>query len=265
MEENMKRFFVALFGLLMLCSQAFAGGFNGIWWNKSESGWGINFSQQAEVIFASMFVYRATGQPVWYVATMRSTAAVPGTFSGDLYETTGPYFGAASFNPGNVTARRAGTMGFTSSSGINGTLSYNVDGVVVTKVIEPQPLATIALASTYAVTLIGAPQNNCPMSQNLAGASRVLLSGNSFQLQNAAGQAICSATGAYTQAGDRYVFLANNPSCLVGSGIFTVIDLKGEGIAAVINTVAFLTGVISIQNSAQTCSNTHLMAGVNLN
>ena len=261
----MKRISVALVGLLMFCSQAWAGGFNGIWWNKSESGWGINFSQQADVIFASMFVYRATGQPVWYVATMRSTAAAPGTFGGDLYETTGPYFGAASFNPGSVTARRVGTMGFTSSSGINATLSYNVDGVPVTKSIEPQPLATIALASTYGVTFIGAPQNNCPMNQNLASASRAVLSGNSFQLQNSSGQTLCAATGAYTQAGDRYVFVANNPSCLVGSGILTIIDLKGEGIAAVINSVAFLTGVISIQNSTQTCSNTHVMAGVNLN
>ncbi len=260
----MKRISIALAGLLMFCSQAFAGSLNGIWWNKNESGWGVNFSQQADVIFASMFVYRANGQPVWYVATMRSTVSAAGTFSGDLYETTGPYFGAGNFNPGSVVARRVGTMGFTTASGVSGTLTYNVDGIFVTKTIEPQPLAQILIGATYAATIQGVPQNSCPMIQNPAGATRVVLSGTTFQLQNSLGQTLCTASGGYTQAGDRFTFVASNPSCLSGSGTMVVLDLKGEGIAAVINSVAFLTGAITIQNTAQTCSSLYLMAGVNL-
>ncbi|HET9765154.1 MAG TPA: hypothetical protein VFR50_16645, partial [Casimicrobiaceae bacterium] len=58
-----------------------------LWWADppfSESGWGIEFVQRDSVIFATMFVYDATGAPTWYVATMDPIAPGSTVWSGDL-------------------------------------------------------------------------------------------------------------------------------------------------------------------------------------
>lgn len=261
----MKRLIFALIALLMYGTQAFAGNLGGIWWNKNESGWGVNFSQQADVIFASIFVYRPSGQPVWYVSTMRSTTNAPGTFGGDLFETTGLYFGAGPFIPSAVSARRVGAMNFVATSGTSGTLNYTVDGVSITKSIEPQPLAPSILNGTYAATILGLSSNNCPLTASPANANRVTISNNNtFQLSTSSGQAICSGTGTFTQAGERYTFVANNPSCLTGGGTLTLLDLKTDGIAAISNVNEFVTGVIVIVNSNRTCDSSFFFAGVNV-
>jgi hypothetical protein len=266
-----KQFRIGLAGLLMFCSQvmfssqAFAGSISGIWWNKNESGWGINFSQQSATVFASMFVYRANGQPVWYVSTMRNTSTAAAAFSGDLFETTGPFFGAGAFNPAGVVARRVGTMSFTATPPYNGTLSYNVDGVAVTKIIEPQPLSGTPLASTYSVTMAASPSNSCPILNNPNLASRVILGTNSVQFLNATGQVICSASGGYAQSGPQYTFVGNNPTCLSGTGSLVILDLKGEGIVGVSNVPVFLSGAAVIQNTAGSCASIYYMAGINLN
>src|SRR5262245_48125844 len=69
-----------------------------LWWIPTESGWGIQFVQEENTIFATMFVYGPNRQPTWYVATMAKT---PGKFvwSGTLYATTGPSFAAMPFDP----------------------------------------------------------------------------------------------------------------------------------------------------------------------
>lgn len=261
----MRRFLLALAALSFFCTQAFAGSINGIWWNKNESGWGINFSQQSTTVFASMFVYRANGQPVWYVSTMQVSAASAAAFSGDLFETTGPYFGGGAFNPAGVVARRVGTMNLTVNPPYAGTLTYNVDGVAVTKIIEPQPLAPTPLASTYGVTTAAPAGNNCPISNNPNLANRVVLGTNSVQFLNATGQPICSATGGYTQSGPLYTFVGNNPTCLTGTGTLVILDLKGEGVVGITNAPLFMSGVAVIQNSAASCTSVYFMSGVNLN
>jgi hypothetical protein len=55
------------------------------------------------------------------------------SWSGDLYTTTGPWFGSVPFNPALVTPRKVGTMTWVSTSVTTGNLSYTVDGVAVAK------------------------------------------------------------------------------------------------------------------------------------
>ena len=46
--------------------------FQGLWWNapaESESGWGINFAHQGDVIFATWFTYDASGKAWWLSMT----------------------------------------------------------------------------------------------------------------------------------------------------------------------------------------------------
>src|SRR2546421_1498098 len=88
--------FASLLAVNGLCqphvyATAYATDFSDLWWIPSESGWGIQFVQQHNVIFGTTFIYGPGGQPIWYVATMPWVG--PGAFSGALYVTQGPYFG----------------------------------------------------------------------------------------------------------------------------------------------------------------------------
>src|SRR5690606_32175309 len=39
----------------------------GLYYNPSESGWGINVSQQGDIAFATLFTYDTDGAPLWLV------------------------------------------------------------------------------------------------------------------------------------------------------------------------------------------------------
>ena len=60
---------------------AAATNYQDIWWAGSsanpgtEQGWGINFAQQGDVVFASWFTYDQDGTPLWLVATLGEARA----------------------------------------------------------------------------------------------------------------------------------------------------------------------------------------------
>ena len=106
-----------------------------LWWNPLESGWGLSVTHQSDVMFLAWYVYGGSGRPVWYVA---SSCQVVGTgCSGSLYRTTGPPWGPA-FDSSRVRAIASGTVQLTFSDPNTGVLSYTVDGVSGTKVIQRQ-------------------------------------------------------------------------------------------------------------------------------
>ena len=119
-------------------SRASATNYQDLWWNRAESGWGLNLTHQGNTLFGTLFTYAATGQGLWLV--MPAGVRQPdGSFQGALYRTTGPAFNAVPFTPigaGNIT--EVGTMRLRFSSGETGTLDYSVDGASVTKAIERQ-------------------------------------------------------------------------------------------------------------------------------
>ena len=130
---------------------SFSTNFSDLWWIPAESGWGANVTQQADVMFVTIFVYGPSGLPTWYVATLNYTTAAPDgslIFVGDLYTTTGPWFGTF-FNPALVTSRKVGTATFRAAFVAQATLTYTVDGTVVTKEIERQTLRADDMSGTY--------------------------------------------------------------------------------------------------------------------
>ena len=129
----------------------FSNDITDLWWNENESGWGINIIQQSNILFATLFVYDTTGNAHWYVASsMTGNDVAPYTFSGRLYETTGPAFSAPSFDPAAVTRRDVGPISFQFTPPNTGTLTYSVDGVNVSKQVTRQTWRANNLAGTFA-------------------------------------------------------------------------------------------------------------------
>ena len=64
--------------------------YHGLWWNSpagSESGWGINFAHQGNLLFATWFTYDASGKGLWLSMT---ASKLDNTYIGTLYQTGGP-------------------------------------------------------------------------------------------------------------------------------------------------------------------------------
>jgi len=137
-------------------SAVVATNYEGLWWNSpagSESGWGINFEHQGDIIFATWFTYDATGKGWWL--TMIASKTAPGTYSGSLFQTKGPAFNAVPFTPAQVTPTQVGTGTLTFGDANNGTFAYTVNGISQVKSITRQvfgPLPTCATAANLAAT-----------------------------------------------------------------------------------------------------------------
>jgi matrixin len=135
--------------------------YQGLWWNapaESESGWGINFAHQDDVIFATWFTYDVNGKGRWL--TMQAERTAPNAFVGPLYESRGPPFNAVPFNPNAKVSTLVGSGTLTFSDVTNGTFASTVNGIQQTKAVTRQvfgPLPTctsdaqanLALATNY--------------------------------------------------------------------------------------------------------------------
>ena len=105
-----------VFGTLPSCAfgtqanLALATNYQDMWWAAPagvESGWGINFSHQGDIIFGTWFTYDRDNAPLWLSITASKTGAA--TYSGTLYRTTGPAFDAVPFDPASVAATPVGS------------------------------------------------------------------------------------------------------------------------------------------------------------
>jgi hypothetical protein len=137
---------VALIRIAPAGASAVAPDQSDIWWKASESGWGMQLAHRGQVIFATVYLYDAQGKPTWITAALRPAGAA---WVGDVYVTTGPWFGAPSFDANAVTRRVAGTMTWSSADATSGTITYSVDGVSVTKQMVRQPLDNDTYAGRY--------------------------------------------------------------------------------------------------------------------
>ena len=99
--------------------------YSDIWWNSSESGWGMVITQQYGVMFLAWYVYDSGGNPVWYVAP--DCVVVGSSCSGTAFSTTGPPLGPT-FNPSSVHATSVGTITVNFSDANNASVSYTING-----------------------------------------------------------------------------------------------------------------------------------------
>ena len=132
-------------------AQALAPNFEGSWWTApagSESGWGLNFAHQGDVIFATVFTYDATGKTWWL--SMTANRIGNNVFSGTLYETRGPAFNTVPFDSKAVAYHAVGTGTLDFSDANNGTFSYNVNGIAQSKPITRTVFGNLPICTASA-------------------------------------------------------------------------------------------------------------------
>ncbi|MFZ3322000.1 MAG: hypothetical protein WA190_06475 [Usitatibacter sp.] len=118
----------------------------GLWWNApagSESGWGINLTQQGDTLFATWFTYDSDGSGLWLVMPNGAKTA-SNTYTGPLYRTTGPAFSASPWLAAGVASTAVGTATFTFIDANTGTFAYAVNGFSQTKSIVRELFFTTA-------------------------------------------------------------------------------------------------------------------------
>jgi hypothetical protein len=210
--------------------------FSDLWWNRNESGWGANVAHQDEVIFMTLFVYGVDQRVRWYVASGMSSqgGADSATFFGPLYETVGPYLGDSIFDPGRVGVRNVGDAILRFHTVTNGTLTYSVDGVFVSKPVERQTFRANDLTGSYTGAELGTAtgctvgsggfENAASMSVTHAGNAISIVSDLSSTLS-------CTYAGTYSQAG-RMGQILGTMACTNGaSGSFTAVEVEASYLA----------------------------------
>lgn len=220
-------------------ANTFSNDVTDLWWNPNESGWGVNFIQQSNVVFATFFIYDSNGQPHWYVASDMRAASVPSdrpyVFSGALYETSGPAFSAASFNPGAVARRQVGTATFEFMPPATGRLDYTIDGVAVSKQVTRQTWVANNMSGRYAAWHITQKVTSAPSGCNPATGVQafddVTVSQNLTNFTMTATRSTpptehCDFAGTYSQAGHMGAVDGAFSCTGGGNGSFTLRELE---------------------------------------
>ncbi|HXX84512.1 MAG TPA: hypothetical protein VEN29_11055 [Casimicrobiaceae bacterium] len=200
-----------------------------LYWNPNESGWGLQVVQESDVLFVTLYVYDP-GNPIWYTATGIAQTNSNTVWVGDLYRTTGPAFSDPVFDPTSVTSTKVGTLTFSLMTVNTATLTYSVNGVVVTKQIQRQTLKNDTYGGTYVgqfknvLTCNDATKNGTVI---IPATLTVVHSGTSaFTMIATESSATCTYTGTYAQTGRSGNVNSGTYSCSDGtSGTFNSFEM----------------------------------------
>ena len=76
-----------------------------MWGTPGEPGWGMQINDQGTIPYVTLFVYNAAGQPTFYATYL--THPSDAVWTGDLFETHGPYFGSALYDVSTPSTAQA--------------------------------------------------------------------------------------------------------------------------------------------------------------
>jgi uncharacterized protein (DUF1800 family) len=107
-----------------------------LYWNPSESGWGLAINHHGDDIFAVWYTYGDDGEPLWLVLPGgRFTSA--NTFTGKLYTTRGTPFNATRFDPRSTQVTEVGTATLEFRGNVV-QFTATVNGTTITKTVSRQ-------------------------------------------------------------------------------------------------------------------------------
>jgi len=115
--------------------------YQGLWWATSglESGWGINFAQQGDQIYATWYTYDTSGKAWWLSMLASRTTPTSNAYTGTIYVDRGPPFDNF-VGTANSFVVGSGTLTFADAR--NASFAYDVNGVSQTKAITLFDLRT---------------------------------------------------------------------------------------------------------------------------
>ena len=113
------------------------GALSGQWWNHNESGWGVDFTQRGNTIFAAWYTYDSSGNPKWYVTTCTNIAS---SCSGQVLQVNASHGFFVQGGPAATLSVNVGTVTFVFNGNDAGTMTYSVGGVSRSVAIERQTL-----------------------------------------------------------------------------------------------------------------------------
>ena len=199
-----------------------------MWWNPDESGWGVNVVLQRDTAFLTFFVYDANRTPIWYSSDAHLQGATsPLTWTGNLYETRGPWFGGA-FAP-STTYQQVGTVSFVLNDQNAATLVYTVNGLTVTKPVERQTWTLENFTGDY-LSGYSVRRTNCTSAaqegvEEAGGIMTLTQTGTDVSAVATTSAGTCTYTGAYSQYG-KLGQVAGNYACSDGvQGSFMLFEM----------------------------------------
>jgi len=219
-----------------LCAAVAATDLTDLWWNPGESGWGMNIAHQSNVLFLTFFLYGADGKAGWFTATADYAGQNAGgslLYTGDLYQTTGPYYGGG-FSPAQVHGTKVGTATFQADTVDTGQITYLVNGVQVVKAVQRQLLRYNNLSGSYLGGILEVDYNCISPVNNGSSAHAATLTVQHtgqqvtiFALYDTGGS--CTYHATYDQAGRMGSLRNGTASCSNGlSGTFTAYEIESS-------------------------------------
>ena len=213
---------------LVFVRPAAAQDYTDIWWNPAEAGWGVNFVQSNQFMFATFFIYGPNNQPFWVTANLTQDAN--GVWTGPLYQTTGTFYGSP-WNPSQQTTSQVGTATFVPTNAYSGTLTYNVGATTVVKQIQRQTLTTIPLGGAYsgAVLSIFSNCNNPADNGSLTYFANITVTqvvNGAINFEITSDLPVCRIGGNYVQNGSLYQIPNASYACYNSTSTVQVSQVK---------------------------------------
>jgi hypothetical protein len=234
---------------------AIPGDVTGIWFDAGHPGWGMGLAQQNDAVLATLFVYDASGAPVWYVASRLESHGVNfdpcGTMplTGTLYRTQWPSFGSPANPQGSMQVQAVGTLTVTVPTAPNATcdlnsaaVQYSIDGVQSTVAVTRQTWSThqARLYGQFAGGLVfSAPANAFCFDVN--SSSLLPFGGRQFSINGSADDAnpngvrliwgtgidtACEIRGTYSQGGQLGAVSGTLSCGPIGSSLVSVGSIR---------------------------------------
>lgn len=216
---------------LAVTGQVHATDYTDLWWDPKESGWGVNFVQNGDFIFATFFVYATDGSPTW--VTGQFTLNAEGYFDGPLYASSGPHYATVPYDPDQVGRVQVGNANFRPGSAEFGVLFYSVGDDFVIKNVQRQTLAPIVIAGSYLGGMTTSLSECNDPAQNRAAESFAEINVTQFATGQVRldvrrqGEAVCTLGGNLSQIGRLHRIVDASYNCDNGlDASVTVYEVK---------------------------------------
>jgi hypothetical protein len=101
--------------------------YTALWWNPSQSGWGVQINHVGDLLSATWYTYGEDRKPAWFI--FNATRQADGRYTGPLLRgRTGTRFDQINGQPARGQIEEVGTVSLRFANGAAGEFSYTIGG-----------------------------------------------------------------------------------------------------------------------------------------